>query len=97
MRSNAVFSTGAVLVRIRMVSVALENAVPPPFTVALPVPPLVPLVRSQARMVSASLTLPTTPALGRKYRRVTPSAANRRAVASVKLTTCVQLAPLLME
>ncbi|MOA60398.1 hypothetical protein D3C78_1852630 [compost metagenome] len=83
--------------RICMVSVASENAVAPPCTVASPVPPLVPLVWSQARIVSALATLPNTATLGRKYKRVTPSAASRRAVASVKDATCVHVVPLLME
>src|SRR5436309_810298 len=71
------------LIRMLAVSLALEKAVAAPFSEALPRPPSLPLVRSQARRLSALAIVPLTFALGWKYKRFEPFAASRRAFASL--------------
>ena len=54
------------LTTIDAVSVAVENAVVPPLVAVFAVPPLAPLVRSQARNVIALAIVPLKFAFGRK-------------------------------
>ena len=83
-------------------SVVFENAVVPPTLAALDrscaaTPPCTPVVRSQARNVSPSETVPLKPIFGWKYTRVAESAARRRAVVLVGLPSVFHVKPLSSE
>ena len=93
-------STGAAFTAFTVmsaVSVAVENAVVPPFVVVSTLLPAVPNVWSQARNVIAFATGPLKFALGWKYSRVFASAASRSADPSETAPTAAQLEPPLVE
>ena len=76
-----------------MTSVALENAAIPPLVAVLTLVPAVPLVWSQARIVSAEVELPSKLAAGAKYRRVLASSASSSDEAELTAPTAVQFVP----
>ena len=79
------------------VSVAVENEVVPPVLEMLAVPPLLPpLIESQARTVRAVARVPLRLEAGCRYRRVSESAANNRAVVALAVNE-VHVTPLSVE
>src|SRR5262249_30223182 len=74
-------------------AVALEKAVPPPLLLASTFEPAVPEVWSQARNVTALLTVPLKPELGTRRSLVLESALSSRALVGETEPTLVQLEP----
>src|SRR5207249_521216 len=79
---------------IRAVSCAVLKAVAPPLTDASAVPPLVPVVWSQARNCMPGSTVPLNRLFGTKRTRVELSDASSRAVVSVGEPIGFQVLPL---